>query len=49
MVGNGRAMILGETDGLVKVNGKPVSADLEPRTLLVHFLRDVLELTGRAR
>jgi carbon-monoxide dehydrogenase small subunit len=28
------------------VNGQPVSAEVEPRTLLVHFLRDHLQLTG---
>ena len=28
------------------VNGEPASADAEPRTLLVHFLRDQLRLTG---
>lgn len=28
------------------VNGKPVSADVEPRTLLANFLRDTLGLTG---
>ena len=28
------------------VNGKPVSADVAPRTLLVDFLRDQLRLTG---
>ena len=28
------------------VNGNPVSADVEPRLLLVHFLRDTLRLTG---
>lgn len=28
------------------VNGKAVSADVEARTLLVHFLRDALSLTG---
>ncbi|HEX3754750.1 MAG TPA: (2Fe-2S)-binding protein [Rhizomicrobium sp.] len=28
------------------VNGKPVSAEAEDRTLLVHFLRDTLRLTG---
>ena len=28
------------------VNDKPVSADVEPRTLLVDFLRDELGLTG---
>jgi carbon-monoxide dehydrogenase small subunit len=28
------------------VNGRPFSADVEPRTLLVHFLRENLNLTG---
>ena len=28
------------------VNGRQVSADVEPRTLLVHFLREELHLTG---
>ena len=28
------------------VNGKPVSAEAEPRTLLVQFLRETLGLTG---
>ena len=28
------------------LNGEPVSAEAEPRTLLVHFLRDTLGLTG---
>ena len=28
------------------VNGKAVSADVEPRTLLVHYLREHLGLTG---
>ncbi len=28
------------------VNGKPVSHDVEPRTLLVHYLRENLRLTG---
>jgi carbon-monoxide dehydrogenase small subunit len=28
------------------VNGKPVAADLDPRTLLVQFLREGLRLTG---
>ncbi len=28
------------------VNGAPVVAEVEPRTLLVHFLREVLGLTG---
>ncbi len=30
----------------MSVNGKQVSADVEPRTLLVHFLRENLGLTG---
>ncbi|MAG32905.1 MAG: carbon monoxide dehydrogenase [Deltaproteobacteria bacterium] len=30
----------------VRVNGKETSADVEPRTLLVHFLREQLHLTG---
>src|SRR5690606_33425710 len=28
------------------VNGKAVSGEVEPRTLLVHFLRETLGLTG---
>ena len=28
------------------VNGKPVTAEIEPRTLLVQFLREQLHLTG---
>ena len=28
------------------VNGKPVSAEVEPRTLLIHYLRENLNLTG---
>ena len=28
------------------VNGKPVNADIDPRTLLVHLLRENLRLTG---
>src|SRR5260370_29904146 len=28
------------------VNGQPVEADVEPRLLLVHYLRDFLRLTG---
>lgn len=28
------------------VNGKSVEADVDPRTLLVHFIRDHLKLTG---
>jgi carbon-monoxide dehydrogenase small subunit len=30
----------------LKVNGKPVTAQVEPRTLLVDFIRDQLRLTG---
>jgi aerobic carbon-monoxide dehydrogenase small subunit len=30
----------------LKVNGKEVEALVEPRTLLIHFLRDELRLTG---
>ena len=30
----------------VTVNGRPRSAEVEPRLLLVHFLRDNLGLTG---
>jgi carbon-monoxide dehydrogenase small subunit len=30
----------------VNVNGKARTADVEPRTLLVHFLRETLNLTG---
>lgn len=30
----------------VNVNGKPYTRDVEPRMLLVHFLRDELGLTG---
>ena len=30
----------------VTVNGRPRAAEVEPRLLLVHFLRDVLGLTG---
>jgi aerobic carbon-monoxide dehydrogenase small subunit len=28
------------------VNGEPVTRDVEPRQLLVHFIRETLELTG---
>ncbi len=28
------------------VNGKPVSVDVDPRTLLVHLIRESLQLTG---
>lgn len=30
----------------VKINGKHYSHDVEPRLLLIHYLRDVLGLTG---
>jgi carbon-monoxide dehydrogenase small subunit len=30
----------------MSVNGKPVSVDIDPRTLLVQFLRDELRFTG---
>ena len=30
----------------ITINGEQVSRDVEPRTLLVHFLRTTLELTG---
>jgi carbon-monoxide dehydrogenase small subunit len=30
----------------IKVNGKPVEALVEPRTLLIHLLREQLNLTG---
>ncbi len=30
----------------LEVNGRQVSADIEPRTLLIDFLRDELRLTG---
>ena len=30
----------------VKVNGEPHSAEVEARLLLVHFLRETLEMTG---
>ena len=30
----------------ITVNGRPYQSDVEPRLLLVHFLRDVIGLTG---
>jgi len=30
----------------MQVNGKPVEALVEPRMLLIHFLREQLNLTG---
>jgi len=35
-----------KTQIAMKVNGKPVEALVEPRTLLIHFLREQLSLTG---
>lgn len=37
---------MAEYEITVTVNGKPYTRSVEPRTLLVHFLRDVLGLTG---
>ncbi len=37
---------LAKTQVTVTVNGQQRSASVEPRTLLVHFLRDELGLTG---
>ena len=37
---------MAKTQISLKVNGKPVEALVEPRTLLIHFLRDELRLTG---
>jgi carbon-monoxide dehydrogenase small subunit len=34
------------TEITVEVNGKTYTRDVEPRILLVHFIRDVLGLTG---
>jgi aerobic carbon-monoxide dehydrogenase small subunit len=45
-----QASAQGLAGGLIRVamtvNGKAVSADVEPRTLLVHYLREQLRLTG---
>jgi carbon-monoxide dehydrogenase small subunit len=30
----------------LSINGQPIKAEVEPRTLLVHFLRETLNLTG---
>ena len=35
-----------KTQIAMKVNGQPVEALVEPRTLLIHFLREDLNLTG---
>ena len=35
-----------KTQVSMKVNGKPVEALVEPRRLLIHFLREDLSLTG---
>jgi len=37
---------MAKTQVTLKVNGKPVEALVEPRTLLIHFLREQLDLTG---
>ena len=37
---------MAKTQVAMKVNGKPVEALVEPRTLLIHFLREQLNLTG---
>jgi aerobic carbon-monoxide dehydrogenase small subunit len=37
---------MAKTQIAMKVNGKPVEALVEPRTLLIHFLREDLNLTG---
>ena len=39
---------MAKTQISLKVNGKPVDALVEPRTLLIHFLREQLSLTGAA-
>lgn len=37
---------MAKTQIALKVNGKPVEALVEPRSLLIHFLREQLNLTG---
>ena len=37
---------MAKTQISIKVNGQPVDALVEPRTLLIHFLREDLNLTG---
>jgi aerobic carbon-monoxide dehydrogenase small subunit len=37
---------MAKTQIALKVNGTPVDALVEPRTLLIHFLREQLNLTG---
>ena len=37
---------MAKTQIAMKVNGKPMEALVEPRTLLIHFLREELNLTG---
>jgi carbon-monoxide dehydrogenase small subunit len=37
---------MAKTHVTMKVNGKPVEGLVEPRTLLIHFLREDLSLTG---
>ena len=43
---SGRAEGASDVTVAMKVNCKAVSADLDPRTLLVQFLREGLRLTG---
>jgi aerobic carbon-monoxide dehydrogenase small subunit len=37
---------MAKTQIALKVNGKPAEALVEPRTLLIHFLREQMNLTG---
>lgn len=46
LAGSSRSMSGRPAKVTVKVNGRDRTADAEPRTLLVHFLRDALGLTG---
>jgi carbon-monoxide dehydrogenase small subunit len=39
-------MTMSKVQVAMKVNGKPVDGLVEPRTLLIHFLREQLNLTG---
>src|SRR5262249_41129873 len=40
------ARAMAKTQVSMKVNGKTIDALVEPRTLLIHFLRDDLNITG---
>lgn len=46
LAGSSRSMSGRPAKVTVRVNGRDRTADAEPRTLLVHFLRDALGLTG---